>query len=216
MHKLISVASAGLFVGIFSFASFAYAQVGIDVSGSGTAVDTDISADAGASADADGEHAESSTFEGSADSGASFSLSKKEASSASIDAESAELSADAVVTSEDLERYATSRMKRDAGIEHIEASSEGVSLAYRQKARFLGFIPASIRATAEVSGDGRVDVDYPWYRFLFSVDNSGNSDLEARVGEVISGADLSGGLNAHARAQLLDALHASLRGSVAA
>lgn len=207
MHKLIASVPAVIFTAVLSFAPTAYAQVGIDVYGETSVDDIGVTTNTDIDASVDmGEDAADS----------SFSLSKKEAASMSIDAESAELSADAVVTGGDLSRFATSRMKRDQGIEHIEASKEGVSVEYRQEARFLGFIPGSIRATAEVSSNGEVDIDYPWYRFLFSVDSTDESALRASVSEITSGADLSAGLSAHLEAQLIDVLHTALQGPVSA
>lgn len=148
------------------------------------------------------------TFAFAQESGETFSLTKKEAAAASLDAESAELSADAVATGDDLQRFATSRMKRDAGLERIEVSEAEVRVEYRQKARFLWVIPAGIRAAAEASGDGTAEVDYPWYRFLFSVDTTDETVLQARVGEAAGGATFDAGT----KARLINALHNALRG----
>jgi hypothetical protein len=195
------------------------AQTGISVGGSGSSDvttddisnDTDASVDTNVSADAGADDIVVDTG-----TNGTFSLTQKEAASASVDAESAEMSADAVVGNDDLSRYATSMMKRDPNIVSIDASSDRVVLAYRSSARFLGFIPSNLTARVIVDQDGMVDVSYPWYRFLFSVSNAVNEDdLEASLSGVLA-AQGSAGFDAMARARIIERIHAAFSGTVVA
>lgn len=216
MHKLITIASVGFLIFTFLVALPASAQVDVTIDAETSVSDADMDAVVGTDAsDMNQDAADDS--EVASDTDSTLSLTKEDALSASIDAESAELSADAVVTSEDLSRFATSRMKRDTNIERIDASNDLVLVEYRKKAHFLGFIPASLRTTAEVMSDGTVEVDYPWYRFLFSIDeDQDGAELQARVDEIMASANLSTGMNAHTSAQLIAALHTALQGSLTA
>ncbi|HEY4489091.1 MAG TPA: hypothetical protein VJA87_01275 [Candidatus Paceibacterota bacterium] len=218
MNRLIAMVLAGVLVGIFTI-SGAQAQVGIDVgggvSGSIGQDGTDSSMGADASVDVGNDTPVSSEDEtDTSDTNISVSVSQDYAASASLDAESAERSASSVSTSKDLSVYATSKMKRDAMIESVVASNDRISLKYRKSARFLGIIPGSIRATVEVESDGSVDIDYPWYRFLFAVEGSDNAEaeLEAQVRQIM--VDAHGTLTARVEAELLDVMHSALSGPV--
>lgn len=238
MHKLISLVLAGvLFAG-----GVASAQASDGASGSLLALspymplapgsedpeeatttrnteDDRADAEVDGSADASvSNESDTSSDDDRSDAGVSFSLTQKEAASISIDAESAELGSASVSSGEDLSLYATSKMKRDANIESVDVSGDRVSVEYRRKARFLGFIPASIRANAEITSDGEVDIDYPWYRFLFAVDGTADAEaqLKASVQELMAGSGAGAGFTARLEAEIIDAIHAAFSGSLAA
>lgn len=223
MNRLIALAFAGVLVSSMSVGTV-HAQVGIDVrgnsngsvggNGSSANVDADIEASVGADASDDSDSSVSSDDQDSSGSGVSFSISQSAASSASLDAEGAELSASSVSSNDDLSVFATSHMKRDTNIENVEVSNEGVSVEYNKEARFLGFISGHLSATAKVSNDGSVDIDYPWYRFLFKVAGSDDveAQLERRVQELMAGA--SAELSAQLKAQLIEAIHLAFQGPV--
>ncbi|MEA2701312.1 MAG: hypothetical protein QOE22_21 [Candidatus Parcubacteria bacterium] len=215
MHKLTGLAFAGILTCAFFVNSIANAQIGVDVGGG---VDSSVGgsdAEMGATSESD-DAAVSSDESETSDPGTPFSLTRDQAASASIDSAGAELGSDSVSTSDDLSLFATSRMKRDAHIESINASGARVTLEYRKQSRFLGFIPGSIRATAEVTSDGEVSVRYPWYRFLFTVDGAGDVEaaLEARAHDIMANAN--GGFSARAEAELIEAMHVALAGSASA
>jgi len=225
MTKLLSIITSGALAVLLLAGTTAQAQVSVDV-GAGTRAETsanepskgetwapsDASLDVRTEADLKGEG------QASAETGAasSFSLTKEDAVGASLDAESAGLAASAVVSGDDLSVFATSQMKRDSNIENIDVSGKEVRMEYRKDARFLGFIPASIKATAEVESNGDVEIDYPWYRFLFSVEGTSEAEaaLEARVAELMATA--GGSFNAALEAAILEAMHMALAGSATA
>jgi hypothetical protein len=78
-----------------------------------------------------------------------------------------------VRSGEDLENFARGILLTDENVEAVSSDEEEVEVRYRVPARFLGFfetgIPATVVARAEAETEGRVQVRFPWYRFLFSV-----------------------------------------------
>ncbi|HEY0010835.1 MAG TPA: hypothetical protein VGB97_02890 [Candidatus Paceibacterota bacterium] len=225
-----SLALLTLLLGVLAVGSITHAQIGGEASVDLQVSPTDKSepnpeaeADAAGSTDDDTGRDPSVVLEGPAISneslgGASVSLSQEDAASASVDAAGAELGATSVATADDLSIFLTSALKRDANIENVSVSSDHVELTYNQDARFLAVIPASIDATAEVSADGEVNIDYPWYRFLFAVDGNADAEaeLETRVRELLTGVSAEGGFSAALEAQLVAAIHAAFAGSAAA
>lgn len=239
MKKLLSLLSSALLVAVFTTGTAAAQIYGdIDVGGGasgsvggsgGVSGSADTSADLTIDSDyPDDDSSTSSSDDASSDSdsganvgttinaGAGLSLTQREAAQVSIDAESAALVASSVATNEDLSLYATSKLKRDASLRRIDASSESVRVSYRQEARFLGVIPAGITAHATVTNSGGVDIDYPWYRFLFAVehDTDAEAQLESEVRELLAAqADASAGFSATTEAELIDRLYVALSGS---
>jgi len=219
--KTLAVTLALALVASVALGVTAFAQVDLNVNGSATS-DTETSTD---SANGTTSSEGSANVNLSSDAGvvlgdsgaASVTITQREAARASIDAESATLSASSVVSGEDLSLYVTSKLKRDASLQRIDASGDRVQVSYRQDARFLSFLPASVTTQATVTADGDIDVDYPWYRFLFSVDNSNDLEarIEAQVGDLIARVSAVGeaSFDATTEAELIDRLYLVLSSS---
>ena len=188
------------------------------VSGSGSVTSGSGSASGSVSGTAHGSESEGSASDemdtnGSnpASSGTDLSLDlmSDDVASASLDEQSAMMSASSVVSPQDLNRYATATMKRDANISSINASGKQVSLVYRVPARFLGVIPTSLSARTVVGSDGSVAIHYPWYRFLFSVPNAVHADsLKADLQGTLL-ASVNGRFDPLSLAQIIDQIHAA-------
>ena len=92
---------------------------------------------------------------------------------------------------QDLENFARGILLKDENIESLESNDESVEIAYKMPAKFLGVVPASIRANTSVSTrskstnttdtQARVKVKFPWYRFLFRLDGNVKADSLASV-----------------------------------
>lgn len=115
------------------------------------------------------------------------------------DADVAIQSSSAVSSSEDLEQYALSVLAKDENVVKVESQPEEVKLTYRQKARFLGFIPVKVNTTAVVASDGKVLVRYPWFRFLTNVNRDVEEDIKVRVQNVVRASETA---QAHSEASL--------------
>jgi len=98
----------------------------------------------------------------------------------------------------DLSGYVAAQIGSDKNIARVATSADTVSVTYKQNVKFLGFIPATVNATATVDATGEVDVSYPWYTFL-AVTNE--TDLEASLESRIDSA-LALGVDAEAAAEL--------------
>ncbi|MDB5238100.1 MAG: hypothetical protein JWM46_370 [Candidatus Kaiserbacteria bacterium] len=83
-----------------------------------------------------------------------------------------------VQSSADLKAYVASQMKSDSNLSAVEANSSDVAVTYKQRGRFLGFIPVTVKATAMVDQNGQVSLKYPWYTFLTATDRA---DLQAKL-----------------------------------
>ncbi len=122
------------------------------------------------------------------------------------------VSSASVSSDSDLRGYIAAQMKQDSNITAVESASDKVSVTYKQEAKFLGFIPTSINAVADVNADGKVDVSYPWYSFLFSIPGKADveTDLQAAVNAAL-GASVSSNGSADASASANATAEASAR-----
>lgn len=127
----------------------------------------------------------------------------------------------------DLSGYIAAQIKSDDNLEKVKVSSDNVAVTYKQHARFLGFLPTTLKATAMVESDGNVSVSYPWYSFLYAKTSNVDdveTNLKARVnaafsaegderGATVSGntqAEVSAEARSEARARLVAEIRAAL------
>ncbi len=89
-----------------------------------------------------------------------------------------------VRSGQDLERFAQGILADNEQIESLSLNYEEIKARHRHTAKFLGIFNASISQDITIGfGDGergrvpeRVEVKFPWYRFLFKVQNQLNSE----------------------------------------
>lgn len=79
-----------------------------------------------------------------------------------------------------LESYAAASVRADERLDSVAIADSQMRMTYRKEARFLGFVPGSVRTDVSVDADGQVTVDYPWYAFLFAKGES-EDELAARI-----------------------------------
>lgn len=104
-----------------------------------------------------------------------------------------------------LEAYAVASVRNDDRLDAISMANNRMEVTYRAPARFLGFIPSSVKTKISVSGDGEVVVDYPWYAFLFAKGESEAelaSRLSAGIGDGGEPVGADGVLDANATSTL--------------
>ncbi len=134
-----------------------------------------------------------------------------------------------ISTDDDLKVYTTSLKNEDKNVSKVEVADNQILLAYRQPAKFLGFIPSNVTAKVMVDAQGNISVNYPWYTFL-SVKNDEKlkADLQMQVAAVLGngrGADDTAvgtttiafsDLSVRSRAKIIQALHTALKSNVSA
>jgi hypothetical protein len=83
------------------------------------------------------------------------------------------------------------------------------TVAYKESAKFLGFIPSKLTSKVVVKADGSITVKRPWYRFLFSQKSHKGID---EVQKVIDDnkIDIKTSGDAEARAKALESLSVTL------
>lgn len=170
----------------------------------------DVSADADANVNADTD-LDTSTSDSDSDTasvtGATFSLIRGDAA---VDSASESRSATSVTTSSDLEAYAASTLRANDSLEGVDVTSENVVVSFKEQVRLLGIIPMNMTSRVEVTQDGAVRIERPWYSFLaFGASTELSSDMEATIRNVIAA---EGGLTARAQAQVLNEVALALGG----
>lgn len=86
-----------------------------------------------------------------------------------------------------LATYAQSLLVSDEDAERVEVTEGAVALTYKQRAEFLGLVPVLVDTTVTVDEAGEVTIDYPWYRFMASVDeDSLRTAIESNVEPVLA------------------------------
>jgi|GEM_PF-3352137 len=118
----------------------------------------------------------------------------------------------------ELRQFARAALQEDRNIENVHISSTTVRTEYPTRARFLGVVPANVKAQVDVNADGTVSVTFPWYAFLFAT-NKG--ELQSQVqNSVLSTLGIStttagapeGQLTPQQQATVLDSIISTLRG----
>lgn len=69
---------------------------------------------------------------------------------------------------QDLENFAKGILLEDENVDSIAIDEEGVQVAYRMPAKFLGIFNSSLIVRVEVDSESVVTAHYPWMRFFFS------------------------------------------------
>ncbi|MEK7583279.1 MAG: hypothetical protein AAB483_02665 [Patescibacteria group bacterium] len=72
-----------------------------------------------------------------------------------------------VTNNQDLDAYASLVIQEQAAITDIEIKSNEIRIEYRQPAKFLGLFSSTLNGTVVVMSGGNVEIDLPWYGFLF-------------------------------------------------
>lgn len=116
-----------------------------------------------------------------------------------------------VQSEQDLENFAKGVVAVDENVETVATSDSEVRVSYRVPAKFLGIfeasIPAQVLVRANAEAEERVQVRFPWYKFLFSVEEETNeSELQTAVESRVSAA-----MNANANANAAFALNDQAR-----
>lgn len=88
--------------------------------------------------------------------------------------------ADDVRSNNSLASFAGTLMRNDRNMSSVEFKDSKMDVRYAQKAKFLGFIPASMNVKVTVDEKGAVTVAHPWYAFLMSSDTTAEQ-LEATL-----------------------------------
>ena len=175
-------------------------SVNVNGSASTGADDTSVSADADTSVDADSNTSDSSddsNGDTGMGSGTSADATTGSAIGFSILRSEIDESADYVVTnassvrtSASLESYAGATVRADERLDSLEVKDGSMDMEYRKPAKFLWIFPASLKAHITVTEQGEISARYPWYAFLFSIDES-RSALEAEIRDEIKSLDAS-------------------------
>ena len=93
--------------------------------------------------------------------------------------------ADDVRSNNSLASFAGTLMRNDRNLSSVEFKDAKMDVRYKQDAKFLGFIPASMNVKVTVDEKGMLDVTHPWYSFLMS------SEVTAAELETALTADIS-------------------------
>jgi hypothetical protein len=91
---------------------------------------------------------------------------------AAADEETLSASFSEVADETTLDQYVSLILETDDDASAASASTEGVSLRYKQPAKLLGFIPFSMSVAASVLADGTIVIKEPWYSLLVRYDDS--------------------------------------------
>lgn len=94
-------------------------------------------------------------------------------------------------------------VREDARLEVASSSDDQVEVSYKLPAKFLGLFSTNLRTTAHVElnqtgkavGQGQVTVKFPWYRFLFSLDDSAQADVLQNAIKANVEADATAGIS---------------------
>ncbi len=95
-----------------------------------------------------------------------------------------------ITTVEDVNKYVADVTNIDQNISSTSLSSDGVNVNYNVPASLFGFIPTSLSADVSVSADKNVDVNFPWYSFLFSTPAS-ESDIASNISSSVDALSTS-------------------------
>lgn len=127
-----------------------------------------------------------------------------------------------VRTEADLSGFVATEISADENISKIETSSKNVSVTYNQPAKLFGIIPVTVKATATVSAEGKVDVTYPWFAFMLTTNEANlEASIRNRIGvtaSVVSAAtaDADTGFAAATQAEIISEVRAAMEANLTA
>lgn len=98
--------------------------------------------------------------------------------------------AGSVRTAASLESYAVATIRANDRLDSVEMNNGQMDMVYRKPAKLLWIIPASLKVHVSVSQEGEVAVQYPWYVFLLSTDES-RLALETEIRREVESIDES-------------------------
>jgi len=97
----------------------------------------------------------------------------------------------------------------DSNVSKVETSDSNVSVWYKEKAKFLGFIPVMVATDASVDASGNAQISHPWYDFLTVTDDSA---AQTQLQSQVSGhASANGTLSDSAKISLIGIIHNSVQ-----
>ncbi len=153
-------------------------------------------------------------------SGISFSI--KASGSSDVDTS---IQTSAQVSNEtELESYATVVVQESDAIEEVEAKQNELKVTYASKAKLFGFIPLTVKNEARVelseNANGAVEsevrVKFPWYQFLFTVENKAQ-ETETKIKQTVDSAvQAHATIDAQVHAKALGAVEATIEGEASA
>ena len=134
-----------------------------------------------------------------------------------MEKEKMEINSDTDVKSNaDLSVFAKTMVKKDENVKNVEVDKDNVSMEYKAKVWFLGFIPFTTNATVNVENSGAVNVSYPWYTFLASTNKAEiETNVKFEITPVIKSSS-NAKLSTKAKAELLTKVQAVLRSDLEA
>jgi len=116
-------------------------------------------------------------------------------------------------SSEGLREQADAIVSGDPKASTVVLSKDTVSLSYREPAKLFGFIGVEVPVTVSVHADGIAAVNYPWYSFLLSTDQTSLMiKTQAAISSTLGAkTNTSATLSVTEKAHLLSALHDVMR-----
>jgi len=125
-----------------------------------------------------------------------------------------------VRSQQDLENFAKGVLLADENVEEVSSDENSVEVRYRVPAKFLGIFSSSVSADVVVlqtfddeTDTDRVKVQFPWFRFLYSVpDEVSKTELEGKLSTELE-AELStnGDVDVSKRARIFQKISATLK-----
>ena len=101
-----------------------------------------------------------------------------------------EADVDSVKDENSLAAFAHASLRSEERLRAVELSSSTVNVQYDAPSKLFGFIPMNVPANVEVSGNGNVNVSYPWYSFLFATNKA---QLQNKIAEAVASSTAAQG-----------------------
>ena len=123
----------------------------------------------------------------------------------------------------DLDSYSMSVKQQDSSVSEVSSDSDSVSVDYKIPAKLFGFISVDLteKASVKVKDQSTTDVTVsrPWWSVFAKADDHKDAltaNIKSRIGSnVAASSDVSAGLSASAKAQLISAIEAGARDTFA-
>jgi len=142
----------------------------------GSASSTHGGSNTGTSSSQGAAHANENALQNANENSSLIRITRSDAESA--DTTHMDMRAENVRSDADLKDFAATSLRNDDNLSAMGFANDRVEVAYKEPARFLGFIPVSVDVNVVAHNDGTVDIDYPWYSFLMLTHRS---DIESAV-----------------------------------
>lgn len=120
-----------------------------------------------------------------------------------------------IKNNDDLKAYANIVVSTRPGVKNVSVTDNGLVVTYEQPAKFFGIFRSSLNAKAVVATGGKVEVDLPWYSFLYSKNTGAvKTSIQSSAGSNLTVSKSDDAVSVQNNAKAINVVSGSISNSI--